>query len=56
MGEIGGARNELIIYDARSWVAAHANRINGKGTENSSYYKNCKIEFLDIENIEKMEI
>jgi len=43
-----------MIYDARSWVAAKANMLNGKGTENMSYYKNCRIEFLDIENIHKV--
>ena len=43
----------LVIYDARSWVAAKANMLNGKGTENESYYK-CKLHFLDIENIHKV--
>jgi hypothetical protein len=28
--------------------------LNGKGTENMSNYKNCKLLFLDIENIHKV--
>ena len=43
-----------MVYDARSWVAAKANMLKGKGAENSAYYKNCEIVFLDIENIHKV--
>jgi len=43
----------LAIYDARSWVAAKANMLNGKGTENMNYYPG-KLYFLDIENIHKV--
>jgi len=31
-----------------------ANRLNGKGFEHSTYYKNCNIDFLDIHNIHKV--
>lgn len=43
-----------MIYDARSWVAAKANMLKGKGVEHSSNYKNSEIVFLDIENIHKV--
>eukprot|EP01130_Rhizamoeba_saxonica_P003711 TRINITY_DN1544_c0_g1_i2.p1 TRINITY_DN1544_c0_g1~~TRINITY_DN1544_c0_g1_i2.p1 ORF type:complete len:694 (+),score=127.27 TRINITY_DN1544_c0_g1_i2:2-2083(+) len=40
----------LCILDARARVAAMANRGRGAGTENKRY-KNCKVEFLNIDNI-----
>ena len=43
--------NKLIVYDARSWTAAHANRVKGGGLENPKYYTNCEIQFCDIDNI-----
>lgn len=43
--------NKLIIYDARSWTAAQANRIKGGGLENTKYYTSCEVEFCDIDNI-----
>lgn len=43
--------NKLIIYDARSWTAAHANRFKGGGLENTKYYTSCEIQFCDIDNI-----
>ena len=43
--------NKLMIFDARSWTAAHANRIKGGGIENPKYYANCDIQFCDIDNI-----
>ncbi len=33
---------------------AVANKFNGKGTENISFYKNCELFFLDIDNIHKV--
>jgi hypothetical protein len=55
LGIKGGDKvSTLVIYDARSWVAAKANMLNGKGTENEKYYKNAEIVFLDIENIHKV--
>jgi Myotubularin-like phosphatase domain len=44
-------QNKLIIFDARSWAAAHANRIKGGGIENPKNYPNCEIFFCDIDNI-----
>lgn len=44
-------QNKLIIYDARSWTAAHANRFKGGGLENTKYYTSCEIQFCDIDNI-----
>lgn len=35
--------NKLMIFDARSWAAAHANRIKGGGIENPKFYSNCDI-------------
>lgn len=31
-----------------------ANRLNGKGYEHTTYYKNCRLEFLNIHNIHKV--
>ena len=43
---------KLMIYDARSYVAALANRVTKGGYENTKdYYTHCEIEFLDIDNI-----
>jgi len=41
----------LHIYDARPYLNAIANKMNGKGYENLSYYRNTEIFFLDIDNI-----
>lgn len=44
--------NKLVIYDARSYINAMANRMNKGGFENTKeYYTNCEIEFCDIDNI-----
>jgi len=43
--------NKLNIFDARSNVAAHANRFKGGGIENVNYYTNCEVHFCDIANI-----
>lgn len=43
--------NKLIIFDARSWTAAHANRFKGGGLENTKYYTSCEVQFCDIDNI-----
>eukprot|EP00347_Sterkiella_histriomuscorum_P008157 403346164 len=43
---------KLIIYDARSYINALANRVNKGGFENvKDYYTNCEIRFCDIDNI-----
>ena len=41
----------MVIYDARSWAAAHANRFKGGGLENTKYYTSCELQFCDIDNI-----
>jgi protein tyrosine phosphatase len=43
--------NKLIIFDARSWAAAHANRFKGGGIESTKYYTTCDIQFCEIDNI-----
>ena len=35
-------------------MAANANMLNGKGTENLKYYKNSDLKFLNIDNIHKV--
>ena len=43
---------KLMIYDARSYLAAYANKVKNGGFENTKdYYKDCDIVFCDIENI-----
>lgn len=43
---------KLIIYDARSYINAQANKLNKGGFENvNDFYTNCQIEFLEIDNI-----
>lgn len=42
----------LIIYDARSYLNALANRVVSGGYENTTdYYKGCALVFCDIDNI-----
>lgn len=46
---------ELIIFDARSRLAAEGNRVRGHGTEDPMYgYTQCRLNFLGIENIHAM--
>ena len=44
---------ELIIYDARPYINALANRVNGGGFENVENYSNVILKFCQIENIHK---
>ncbi|CAD8198994.1 unnamed protein product [Paramecium octaurelia] len=44
----------LKIFDARSDVNSIGQQVSGKGFENPMYYKNCSIEFLEIQSIHKM--
>ncbi len=44
-------QNKLIIYDARPYLNALANRFKGAGFENTDYYKNAEISFCEIDNI-----
>lgn len=41
----------LMIYDARSYMAAFGNKIAGKGYESKNHYKYCDVVFCDIDNI-----
>ena len=42
----------LMIYDARSYINALANKVISGGFENTKdYYKDCEIVFCDIDNI-----
>ena len=43
-----------MIYDARPKLNAQANRIKGGGWEDSKNYRNCNIEFCDIDNIHEV--
>jgi hypothetical protein len=44
--------NKLLIYDARNYYNAMANKMNKGGFENvTDHYTNCQIDFLDIDNI-----
>lgn len=49
-----GDKSTLMIFDARSKIAAGANRLKGKGTEDMAHYPDCRVLFLDIENIHAM--
>jgi len=43
---------KLVIYDARSYINALANKVMSGGFENTrDYYKDCEIVFCDIDNI-----
>lgn len=44
----------FAILDARPKLNAFANKATGAGFENIDYYTNCKLEFLNIENIHKV--
>jgi len=53
VSELNG-RKKLIIYDARPLKNALANKAVGKGYEESSYYRNTEIRFMNIENIHRV--
>jgi hypothetical protein len=43
---------KLLIYDARSYINAMANKVMSGGFENTrDYYRDCEIVFCDIDNI-----
>eukprot|EP00467_Chlorarachnion_reptans_P000629 CAMPEP_0114505350 /NCGR_PEP_ID=MMETSP0109-20121206/10808_1 /TAXON_ID=29199 /ORGANISM="Chlorarachnion reptans, Strain CCCM449" /LENGTH=1068 /DNA_ID=CAMNT_0001683787 /DNA_START=195 /DNA_END=3401 /DNA_ORIENTATION=+ len=42
---------KLIVFDARPLKNALANQAAGKGYENSSFYRNTEVQFMNIENI-----
>jgi len=51
IGQLNPKNCRVIIYDARSWINALANRMNKGGFENKTYYTNCEIVFCEIDNI-----
>ena len=56
---IGGEKEDgscglVKIFDARPYLNAVANKMNGKGYEDTACYKNTEIKFLDIPNIHKV--
>jgi myotubularin-related protein 6/7/8 len=53
-GQVYGATATNIIIDARPTKNAYANSVKGAGTENMLYYKNCRKEYLGIDNIHVM--
>lgn len=48
---IGLSSKQLYIFDARPFINALANRVNGGGYENADHYTNVEIIFCDIDNI-----
>lgn len=53
-GIVYGAQATNVIIDARPTKNAYANSVKGAGTENMTFYKNCKKEYLGIDNIHVM--
>ena len=49
--QLSDGETNVHIYDARPYLNAIANKVSGKGFENTSYYRNAKIFFMDIPNI-----
>jgi protein tyrosine phosphatase len=49
--KISDFSRKLIIYDARPYINAVANRMKGAGFENVDNYSNTEIKFCDIDNI-----
>ena len=46
--------SRVLIYDARPWLSAEANRLKNGGFENVKYYRNTDIIFCDIDNIHEL--
>ncbi|GAA5970604.1 hypothetical protein JCM3765_006115, partial [Sporobolomyces pararoseus] len=53
-GIVYGAMATNVIIDARPTKNAYANSVKGAGTENMTFYKNCRKEYLGIDNIHVM--
>jgi len=54
LGEKSDGSTFLKIFDARPYLNAMANKLDGKGYENTSNYKNADLKFLGIQNIQKV--
>lgn len=49
--------SELVIFDARSKLAARGNKFKGFGTEDTTLdYKNCRLYFLGLGNIHAIKL
>ncbi len=44
----------LQIYDARPYLSALANKAKGKGYEDTKSYKNCDLNFMQVERIQNV--
>lgn len=51
IGRANPENHRVTIFDARPFKNAMGNRLVGKGYENVEIYKNCRIYFMNIENI-----
>ena len=47
-------QGKVKIFDARPYMNAVANKVNGKGYEDTNCYRNADITFLEIPNIHKV--
>lgn len=47
--------SRVMIYDARPYLNAQANRVKSGGFESTKFYKNAEIEFCDIDNIHEVK-
>jgi hypothetical protein len=54
MEEAEGVDTFLHIVDARSYIAAEANKLRQKGFESTTRYRNTRLYFQDIGNIHTM--
>ena len=50
----GRDAQNLYIYDARPYLNAVTNKLAGKGFENTAFYTNSQLKFLNIQNIHHM--
>jgi hypothetical protein len=46
--------SRIVIYDARPYLNAQANKLKKGGFEDSRFYRNSEINFCDIDNIHKV--
>lgn len=54
IAEMNDENKILHVLDARPYINALANCTTGGGYENEKYYVNCRLSFLNIENIHAM--
>jgi hypothetical protein len=51
IGKTNPNQMKVLVVDARSQVAAYANKARGGGFESEQNYRNCTLMFGSIENI-----